>query len=150
MLLVPHLYLAYIHLLLVMVNPFRLRPRPSRQRSYQLNEKPPIERHFVSVLGSALSIILLVLALSLKSWALPHRVWPHQRHCHHQCHLHLQLWQYVWEAGGRRVAGGWEVGERRGVCRWICCRKGVGRTAVRLIQYTCVCTMRAYRMYVLC
>ncbi len=52
-----------------MVNPFRLRGRDRRQQSYRLNEKPPIERHYVSVLGSAMSIITLVLALTLKVWA---------------------------------------------------------------------------------
>lgn len=50
------------------MNLSRLRRRQHQLTSY-LHEKPSRERHYLSIIGSSLSVVLLVVAMSLRQWA---------------------------------------------------------------------------------
>ena len=52
-----------------MVNLSRLRWRSNRQQARHLYDKPSRERHFLSIIGSALSVILIIMALAMREWA---------------------------------------------------------------------------------
>ena len=50
-----------------MVDLTRFRRR--QQQSDRIHEKPARERHFLSIIGSVLSFIMLILSLALPEWA---------------------------------------------------------------------------------
>lgn len=52
-----------------MVNLSRLRRRNQQQQAPRIIDKPDRERHYLSIIGSVLSCILLIVCLCLKEWA---------------------------------------------------------------------------------